>query len=73
MTDYEEALQSSDFKDRKTGLVVFGILHIIFGGFCALMAPFMIFGMIASTVLDNSAAAPMSPTMMIPAFGILAC
>jgi len=67
MTDYEETLQSSDFKDRKTGLVVFGILHIIFGGFCALMVPFMIFGMIASTVLDNSAAAPMRPTMMIPA------
>ncbi len=66
MTDYEEALQSSDFKDRKTGLVVFGILHIIFGGFCALMVPFMIFGMIASTVLDKSAAAPMRPTMMIP-------
>jgi len=67
MTDYEETLQSSDFKDRKTGLVVFGILHIIFGGFCALMVPFMIFGMIASTVLDNSAAAPMRPAMMIPA------
>ncbi len=66
MTDYEETLQSSDFKDRKTGLVVFGILHIIFGGFCALMVPFMIFGMIASTVLDKSAAAPMRPTMMIP-------
>ena len=67
MTDYEETLQSSDFKDRKTGLVVFGILQIIFGGFCALMVPLMIFGMIASTVLDNSAAAPMSTTMMIPA------
>jgi len=67
MTDYEETLQSSDFKDRKTGLVVFGILHIIFGGVCALMVPFMIFGMIASGVLDNSAAARMRPTMMIPA------
>ena len=66
MTDYEETLQSSDFKDRKTGLVVFGILQIILGGFCALMVPFMILGMIASTVLDNSAATPMRPTMMIP-------
>jgi hypothetical protein len=67
MTDYEETLESSAFKDRKTGLVVFGILQIIFGGFCALMVPFMIFAMIVSTVLDNSAAAPMSPAMMIPA------
>jgi len=66
MTDYEETPQSPDFKDRKTGLVVFGILQIIFGGFCALMVPLMIFGMIASAVLDNRSAAPMRPTMMIP-------
>ncbi len=66
MTDYEETLEISDFKDRKTGLVVFGILQIIFGGFCALIVPFMIIGMIASTVLNSSAAAPMSLSMMIP-------
>ena len=66
MTDYEETLQSSGFKDRKTGLIVFGILQIILGGFCALMVPFMILGMIASSVLDDSSAPPMSPTMMIP-------
>ncbi len=67
MADYEETLQSPGFKDMKTGLVVFGILQIIFGGFCALMVPFMILGMIASSVLDNSSAVPMSPTMMIAA------
>jgi len=67
MTDCEATLQSLDFKDSKTGLVVFGILHIIAGGFCALMLPFMIVGMIASAVLDNSSATRMSPTMMIPA------
>ena len=69
MTDYEATVQSPEFKDRKAGLVVFGILQIIFGGFIALMVPFMIFGMIASTVLDKSSAAPMRPAMMIP--GIL--
>ena len=67
MADYEETLQNTDFKDMKTGLVVFGILQIIFGGFCALLVPFMILGMIASSVLDNSSAAPMSLTMMIAA------
>lgn len=67
MTDYEETLQSSDFKDMKTGLMVFGILQIIFGGFCVLMVPFMIMGTIASTLLDESSAAAMSPTMMLPA------
>jgi hypothetical protein len=66
MTDYEEPLQSSDFKDMKTGLIVFGILLIILGGFCALMVPFAIFGMIVSVFLDESSAAAMSPTMMIP-------
>ena len=72
MSDYEETAQSSSFKDRKTGLVVFGILQIIFGGFCVLMVPFMIFGMIASAFLDENSAAPMSPTMMIPAVLIYA-
>ena len=67
MNDYEETLQSSDFKDRKTGLVVFGILQIIFGGFCALMVPFMIIGMIASVFLDSRTAAPVNPAMIIPA------
>ena len=67
MTDYEATPERPAFKDRKAGLVVFGILQIIFGGFCALMVPLMIFGMIVSTVLDKSTAAPMRPTMMITA------
>lgn len=59
----------SNFKDRKTGLIVFGILEIIFGAFCALMVPLVIFSTLASTALNKSAAQPMSPGMMIP--GIL--
>lgn len=65
MTEHKETTLSSDFKDRKTGLVVFGIILIIFGGICALLAPFMIFAMIASTVLDNSSATPMNAGMII--------
>ncbi len=67
MTDYEATLESPEFKDRKAGLVVFGILSIILGGFCALLVPLMIFGMLVSRVVDNSASATMRPTMMIPA------
>jgi hypothetical protein len=67
MSDYEETAKSPGFKDRKTGLIVFGILQIIFGGFCALQIPFMIFGMIASAFVESSAFATMRPTMMIPA------
>jgi hypothetical protein len=67
MTEHEEIMQSSDFKDRKTGLVVFGILQIIHGGFFALMVPFMVMGMIASAALRNSSAPPINTRMIIPA------
>lgn len=69
MAEHEEMMQSSDFKDRRTGLVVFGILQIILGGLCALMVPFMVIGMIASAALRNSSAPPINTSMMIP--GIL--
>ena len=38
---------ASTFKDRKVGLVVFGIFQIILGALCALFIPLMILGMIA--------------------------
>lgn len=66
MTDYEQTVQSSDFKDRKTGLVVFGILQIVFGGICALMVPLMILGMIRSTAFKDSSTTSMNASMMIP-------
>jgi hypothetical protein len=65
MTNSQETMQSSEFKDKKTGLVAFGIIQIIFGGFCALAVPFMILGMLASTVLGKSSAAPMSARVMV--------
>jgi hypothetical protein len=66
MTELEETMQSSDFKDRKAGLIVFGILQIILGGFCALMLPFTVMGMIASAAFRDSSAPPMNIRMMIP-------
>lgn len=69
MIDHKEAVQSSDFKDRKTGLVVFGILEIILGWLCALMVPLMLFAMIASSTVNQSTTAPLTVRMMIP--GIL--
>ena len=59
-------MQSSEFKDKKTGLIAFGVIQIIFGGFCALAVPLMILGMLASTIRGKSSAAPMSVRMMIP-------
>ncbi len=66
MANHEEAMQSSEFKDKKTGLIAFGIIQIIFGGFCALMIPFMILGMLISTISTKSPAPPMSARLMIP-------
>lgn len=53
------------FKDRKTGLVIFGIFHIIIGFFCALGIPLMIFGMMAASTLDKSTSPPVSGGQMI--------
>jgi len=53
------------FKDRKTGLVIFGIFHIIIGFFCALSIPLMIFGMTAARGLDKGAAPPISVGQVI--------
>jgi hypothetical protein len=53
------------FKDRKTGLVIFGIFHIIIGFFCALGIPLTIFGMMAATGLDKSAVPLISVGQMI--------
>lgn len=59
-------MQSSEFKDKKTGLVAFGIIQIIFGGFCVLAVPFMILGMLASTISGKGTTAPMNARMMVP-------
>ncbi len=72
MTDYEENAQTPDFKDRETGLIVFGILQILFGALCALMVPFMIFAMVVSLLADNAVAQPTNSIMMIPAILIYA-
>lgn len=53
------------FRDRKAGLVMFGIIHIIIGIFCALGIPLTIFSMMAASMFDKSAAPPMSIGQMI--------
>jgi hypothetical protein len=53
------------FKDRKTGLVIFGIFHIIIGAFCALFMLFTIVGAMALRNLGGSTGAVMSVGQMI--------
>ena len=54
------------FKDRKTGLVVFGIFEILLGALFALMVLVMTFGMVASAVLHKGSTQSMNAGMMIP-------
>jgi hypothetical protein len=66
MAENEGVVQAADFKDRKTRLVVFGILQIIFGSLCALLVPLMILGVVMSATLKKGAAEAPSLRMMIP-------
>jgi len=53
------------FKDRKTGLVIFGIFHIIIGAFCALFMLFTIVGAMALRNPGETTGAIMSVGQMI--------
>jgi hypothetical protein len=61
MADNQKERKDLDFKDQRTGLVLFGIVHIIMGALCALGMLFMIVGAIAVRTLGESAI----PTMNI--------
>src|ERR1051326_8495153 len=45
----------SDFKDRRAGLIVFGILQLLLGGLCALIVPLMFFGQSMSASMTGTA------------------
>jgi hypothetical protein len=65
MADNNKARRDLDFKDRRTGLVLFGILHIIIGALCALGMLFTIVGAIAVTALGRGAVPAMNIGQMI--------
>jgi len=56
-----------DFRDRKTRLTVFGILQIILGVLAGMMVPFVILGMIATSVSGHETPEGVGLTSMIPA------
>ena len=67
MANETETPGVSDFRDRKGGLVAFGIIQVLLGLFCLLMVPLMAFSMFAASSFGKGAAAPMSVHMLIPA------
>lgn len=68
MTENAIAAGGAAFKDRKVGLVVFGIFQILLGALCALFVPLMIL----ASLLDKNASSGTSLSMMVPAMLVYA-
>lgn len=66
MSDAQTTPAEPGFKDRKAGLVLFGVFQIGLGGLCALMIPLMVIGLLAAKTLPQNAAAPADTRMMVP-------
>lgn len=71
MTDAMEATASPEFKDRNTGLVVFGILGIVVGALWVLMALGMLVGMAGSAATTQRAGAPALLVGMMALGGVM--
>ncbi len=65
MTEHKKPVKSTEFKDRKAGLIVFGILLIIIGVACLLIVFFTLLSMIVVAVFDDGSAAPINVGIMI--------
>jgi hypothetical protein len=55
---------ASSHKDRRTGLILFGILEILLGALCLLMTGFMVLGQM---MLARTSDVPMHIQTLIPA------
>jgi hypothetical protein len=67
MTETAESIAAPPvFQDRKTLLVVFGILQIILGAVCAMLVPFMALSLIMTRSFESSAVPPMNIRMIAP-------
>ncbi len=66
MTTNENTINPVPYKDRKTGLAIFGAIQIAMGALCALFVPLMIMGMLAAAVMDKGADEALSARAMIP-------
>ena len=61
-----------EFKDRRTGLIVFGVLTLLLGGLCALFVPLMLFGQAMNTKATSVPANFQGLIIIIATYGLLA-
>ena len=66
MTDPKQLSENMDYKDRKVGLVLFGVIQVIIGAFCVLAVPLMLVGMLLGASVAETAGPQSSVKMMIP-------
>ena len=67
---------SPPFRDRRTGLIVFGVMEIMLGGFCLLLLPMTVFGQVLVAKqhggeFDFGLVAPSLLTFLILAAGLI--
>ncbi len=62
----------SSFKDRRGGLIFFGILQILIGAFCTLFVPLMLAGVLLTARAAPNEAAGAQMRNIIPALGLYA-
>lgn len=66
-----DAPQNRSFTDCRPGLIAFGIIEILIGGFCALMVPLIGFAMVAAAKVgetDRFNARVMLPSLLVYVF-----
>jgi len=68
MLDVAAEMPPAGFKDRRTGLMVFGILVIVLGCFVALMVPFMLLGQLMAGRVPGAEAMPLR--FLMPVLGM---
>ena len=62
MSEHDPSARSPEFKDRRVGLILFGILQILLGAFCAMLIPLMAL----SGALGQAGGVAMDARTMIP-------
>jgi hypothetical protein len=67
-----DALAAPAYKDRSTGLVVFGVLTVCLGAVAALFVPLMFFGQMAAARMHPQSVNAATPLTAASFYGFLA-
>lgn len=66
MSSVETSLTDHEFKNRKSGLILFGIIHLGLGCLCVLLVLMMTISIVATLKIETPASEQLNPRMMLP-------